>query len=173
MPHTDVLISKSRAVGFPLVFPPSGSDGFPPLGFSPEKAPKSCPSVTWPALCFVSGRQMQSETHMIYVAIMTVRRNRLIDLGAYEQGAAAVAARHGGTITKLDNLRPELVTDVTTKIRMLRFPSDDAFRAYTKDPDLAALDPLRDRAITRMDVYVGNPSAEQQRSSNVKVRAAR
>jgi uncharacterized protein (DUF1330 family) len=108
---------------------------------------------------------------MVYVAVMTVRRKHLTEFGCYEQGAAAVAARHGGTTVRVDSVRPELVTDVTTRICVLRFPSVEAYQAYTKDPDLIALDPLRHRAIARLDIYTGNDRADDQ-GPDVKARAA-
>jgi uncharacterized protein (DUF1330 family) len=92
---------------------------------------------------------------MNVVVLLNVRRGRPADFRRYEQQVAAVVARHGGSVERTVPLRRPSSTDTYNEVRIVRFPNDDAFRAFSKDPQLSELDTLRDKVVAQMDIFAG------------------
>ena len=93
---------------------------------------------------------------MTIVAIMTVRRAALETFRAFERGAAAVMATHGGRIerTVVVGVIPG-DADVLKEIHVVTFPHEQAYAAYRGDERRRALAPLRDESVVHTEVLIG------------------
>ncbi len=91
---------------------------------------------------------------MTLVAILTVRRAALEQFRAFERQAAAVMRAHGGRIERtvvVPDDSPALIREV----HVVAFPDAGAFEAYRADARLATLAPLRESAVVRTELLVG------------------
>ena len=68
----------------------------------------------------------------------------------YEDRVLARLAPHGACI--LQRVRNPDATTGPFEVHILEFPSDEAFDAYTVDPERVALADLRDAAIARTEI---------------------
>jgi uncharacterized protein (DUF1330 family) len=93
------------------------------------------------------------EPPLVAVATLTIIPGRQDAFHAYERKAAAIMARHGGTIVQAVHIPGEPEREV----HVLRFPDAAAFAAYRADADLAALATLRASVISATLVLVGRP----------------
>jgi len=86
---------------------------------------------------------------VLLVVELTVRAAELATFRAFEHAAAHVMARHGGAIERafVVELGTSLDRDLVRELHIVRFPDEDAFLAYQRDPALAELAELRARAV--------------------------
>src|SRR5678809_440734 len=68
---------------------------------------------------------------MLLIAVITVRRDELATFHAYERAAARVMAHHGGRIEHAYVLAGADYRE----LHVVRFPDEDAFDAYRRDPE--------------------------------------
>lgn len=110
---------------------------------------------------------------MLLVVVLTVRRDRAEDFHRFETAAARIMARHGGAMERTVRLdeaprtaRPPLddsdaeprataAPEAFREVHLVRFPSEDAFRAYRADPELGSLAPLRAASIIATEIWPG------------------
>lgn len=74
----------------------------------------------------------------------------------FETAAARIMARYGGRIDRV--IRPLSALPASPlphEIHLVCFPSQEQFDAYRADAELAALAPLRQRAIARTELLLG------------------
>ena len=77
-------------------------------------------------------------------------------LREFETQAAAVLRDYGGRIEKVIRIAAAVGTnDVPSEIHIVWFPSEANFGAYRSDARLASLAPLRERAIARTSILIG------------------
>ncbi len=69
----------------------------------------------------------------------------------FEQEALSIMQRYGGNLVSAFRS-----SDNRTEIHTLVFASAAAFESYRQDPDLSALQPLRNNAIAGTVIYSGN-----------------
>jgi hypothetical protein len=90
---------------------------------------------------------------MTLVVILTVRRKAADSFRAFERQAAAVMARHGGAIERTVVVNSD--ADLFKEVHIVTFPDAAARAAYRKDPELAALLPLREMSVISTEVLIG------------------
>ena len=95
---------------------------------------------------------------MLIVAVLTVRRARADEFRRFEDAAARIMARHGGAIERAIVLDPRTGDDPDAfrELHIVRFPDEAAFAAYRREPDLAALQPLRAAAVISTELWTGS-----------------
>jgi hypothetical protein len=91
---------------------------------------------------------------MTLVAILTVRKDALDAVRAFERRAAAVMAARGGRIERTV-VAPGDAPDLIEEIRVVTFPDTAAFGAYRGDARLAELVPLRAASVVRTELLLG------------------
>jgi uncharacterized protein (DUF1330 family) len=92
-----------------------------------------------------------------------VRREQLEAFRSFETQAAAVVARHGGAIERTVVVRAPPAAELLTEVHLVSFPDEAAFAAYRQDPALQALAPLRERAIVKTEILVGDHGPDYHR----------
>jgi uncharacterized protein (DUF1330 family) len=92
---------------------------------------------------------------MTPVAIVTVRREALARFRDFERHAAAVMAGHGGRIERTVVVPVEDSPALLTEVHVVTFPDARAYAAYRDDPRLGERAALREAAVVRTDVLVG------------------
>ena len=75
----------------------------------------------------------------------------------FETQAAQIMARYGGRIERVIRPTSSTTSDAALphEIHLVSFPTPDHFTAYRADPDLTALALLRQQAIARTEVVLG------------------
>ena len=96
----------------------------------------------------------QPRAGIVLVATLGVRKEALEQFLTYERAAARVLKKYGGEITRTVSL-PSVDPALIEELHLVTFPDAEAFAAYQRDPELAALAPLRAAAIARTSVVVG------------------
>ncbi len=99
---------------------------------------------------------------MIVVATLTVRTAEVDAFEAFEREAAAILARHGARIARTVREAPG-TAGTFREVHLVEFPDRGAFEAYRADPALAALAPLRARAVLATDLVAGEPGPAYDR----------
>ena len=92
---------------------------------------------------------------MTLVVILTVRSKALEAFRAYETRAATVMARHGAAIERIVVIPSVLGDEAFQEVHIVTFPHPEAFAAYRLDPDLQHAAPLRETAVVKTEVLVG------------------
>ena len=92
---------------------------------------------------------------MTLVVILTLRDGALEAFRAFETKAAAVMAKHGGSIERSIVISPPNVGGAMREVHVVTFPSEAAFAAYRADEATKALAPLRERVIASTEILVG------------------
>jgi uncharacterized protein (DUF1330 family) len=92
---------------------------------------------------------------MTLVAILTVRKDAIETLRAFEKHAAGVMKEHGGRIERTIVVAPEGSPDVIKEIHVLTFPDAEAFAQYRNDRRLAELAHLRDESVIHTELLAG------------------
>jgi hypothetical protein len=88
------------------------------------------------------------------VAILTVRRAALEQFRAFERQAAAVMQAHRGRIERTV-VAPDDSPELVREVHVVVFPDAGAFEAYRADARLATLAPLRESAVVRTELLIG------------------
>jgi hypothetical protein len=96
---------------------------------------------------------------MILIATLTVRRAAAEEFRRFEREAARIMERHGGAIERVIALRHAPDPELFREVHLVSFPSDEAFAAYRQDPELGALGSLRDFAIAKTEILLGDEAA--------------
>ena len=91
---------------------------------------------------------------MTLVVTLAVRLDALDAFRAFERGAAALMARHGGRIERTVTGAAD-DTGVLTEVHIVTFPHAEALAAYRADPGLRDIAHLREAAVVRTDILVG------------------
>lgn len=92
---------------------------------------------------------------MILVVTLTVHVSMVEQFRAYERQAARIMAAHGGAIERSVVISAKNGSDVLQEIHLVRFPDEHSLAGYRADPGLAAIAHLREEAIARTEVMVG------------------
>src|SRR5262249_51642950 len=104
-----------------------------------------------------SGRAVRAgEQGLTIVAIMTVRTGALEAFRTFERHAAAVMAAHGGRIERTGVVPPAGGADRLKEIHVVKCPDDAALAAYRADDRLRAFAHLRDEAVVRTELLIGD-----------------
>jgi len=91
----------------------------------------------------------------VLVARLTVRREAAESFRRFEHGAAEVMRRHGGAIERTVEITSGSDPTLFEEVHLVRFPSLVALDAYRADPELAALQHLREASVVETHVAVG------------------
>ena len=95
---------------------------------------------------------------LVLVVALHVHRGREAEFRRYEAAAARIMSRHGGAIERV--IRPVAAPEgqpLPQEIHVVSFPGRAAFEAYRADPELAGLAALRQSAIARTEITMGEP----------------
>lgn len=95
-------------------------------------------------------------TRFIVLASLFIQPGRELEFRQFETEAARIMKKHGGQITYV--MRPAASSagePLPYEIHVVMFPSREQFEAYRTDEDLASFAALRQAAITRTDVVMG------------------
>ena len=93
---------------------------------------------------------------LLLVASLFIHPGREIEFRQFETEAARIMKKYGGQITQV--IRPTAAGQPgfsPHEIHIVSFPSLESFEAYRGDPNLATLAPLRQAAIARTEVIMG------------------
>ena len=95
---------------------------------------------------------------VVVVVRLFVRPGRETDFRRFETEAARIMARHGGRLERA--IRPTATAPADAplpdEIHVVSFPSAEALAAYRADAELAGLAALRESAIARTELVVGD-----------------
>ena len=92
---------------------------------------------------------------MTLVVILTVRSEALDQFRTFEYRAAQVMAKHGGAIERTIVIAPVGTGEFVQEIHIVTFPNAQALGAYREDSDLQAVAHLREAAVVKTEVLVG------------------
>ena len=93
---------------------------------------------------------------LLLVASLFIHPGREVEFRQFETEAARIMKKYGGQIKQV--IRPTVAGQPGPsphEIHIVSFPSLESFEAYRGDPDLATLAPLRQAAIARTEVIIG------------------
>jgi uncharacterized protein (DUF1330 family) len=93
---------------------------------------------------------------LVLVARLFIHPGRAAEFRQFETAAARIMARHGGRIEHV--IRPTGPADerpLPHEIHVISFPDAERFAAYRADPELGALAALRESAIARTEITIG------------------
>jgi uncharacterized protein (DUF1330 family) len=95
---------------------------------------------------------------IVLVVRLFIHPGREAEFRRFETEAARIMARHGGRIEHaIRPTGPAGEHPLPHEIHVLSFPGADRFEAYRADPELGALAALRQAAIARTEITVGEP----------------
>jgi uncharacterized protein (DUF1330 family) len=106
------------------------------------QAPFSC----WP--------DTAATTALTAVVALFVVQHKRAEFDAFERQAAALLARHGGNVERRVRIA-EQAAGQPYEIHVVTFPDRQAFDAYREDPGVMALQPAREDAIERTEIWLG------------------
>jgi uncharacterized protein (DUF1330 family) len=95
-------------------------------------------------------------SRIILVASLFIHPGREVEFRQFETEAARIMKKYGGQIAHV--IRPttsSAVESLPHEIHVVTFPSREQFEAYRADQDLASFAALRQTAIARTDVVLG------------------
>jgi uncharacterized protein (DUF1330 family) len=93
---------------------------------------------------------------IILVVQLFIQVNKEIEFQQFEREAAQIMQKYHGQIEKV--IRPISTgqrNELPYKVHIVWFPSIEQFESYRKDPDLAKLADLRQSAISRTEITIG------------------
>jgi hypothetical protein len=93
------------------------------------------------------------------VVTMVVRRSSLAEFREFERNAQRIMARYGGTIREAVLIDPDARAETVREVHVVSFPDRAAFEAYRGDAELAALRPVRERAVLSTAIEIGQAPA--------------
>ena len=100
-----------------------------------------------------------SNPRLILVVTLEVRKDAAATFARFETQAAAILSRWDGKIERVIRLDEEAPGRTFREVHIVSFPDGDAFDAYRRDPELAALKSLRDGAIVSTEIVRGRDLA--------------
>ena len=95
-------------------------------------------------------------SQILIVAQLFIHPGREGEFRRFETEAVRIMRKHGGCIEKV--IRPTVAVQqelLPYEVHLLSFPSMEQFAAYKADADLAKLADLRQSAIARTEVLIG------------------
>jgi hypothetical protein len=92
---------------------------------------------------------------VILVVILTVRRAELAAFHAFEELAAGVMTRYGGTMQRRIAVDADASAEVVKEVHVVSFPDADAFAAYRADGELQHAAHLRRASVVATEILVG------------------
>jgi len=93
---------------------------------------------------------------VVLIVELFVHPGREAEFHRFETEAARIMRRHGGRIERVIRpTGPARTEPLPHEIHVVAFPSPAAFEAYRADPELTALAALRESAIARTEVTLG------------------
>jgi uncharacterized protein (DUF1330 family) len=95
------------------------------------------------------------ESAVVLVVRLFIRPGREVAFREFEIEAARVMQRYGGRIDRVIRASRQEKTLLPHEIHILSFPSLERFEAYREDQHLAKLESLRQSAIARTEVTMG------------------
>jgi uncharacterized protein (DUF1330 family) len=93
---------------------------------------------------------------LILIVSLFIHPGREVEFRQFETEAARIMKKYGGQITQV--IRPTVSGQPDSsphEIHLVSFPSLESFETYRGDPDLATLAPLRQTAIARTEIIMG------------------
>ncbi|HZO53217.1 MAG TPA: hypothetical protein VFB63_10890 [Bryobacteraceae bacterium] len=96
---------------------------------------------------------------LILVVTLEVRNEAAADFERFETHAAAIMSRWDGRIERVIRFDGAPASCSFREIHIVSFPNLAALDAYRRDPELAALKELRDKAIVTTEVAQGRDLA--------------
>lgn len=96
---------------------------------------------------------------LILIVTLEVRKDAAAAFAQFETQAAAILSRWDGRIERVIRLDEEAPGGTFREVHVVSFPDGDAFDAYRRDPELAALKGLRDEAIVNTEIARGRDLA--------------
>ncbi len=103
-----------------------------------------------------------SNPRLTLVVALWLKDDNVAAFESFEEQAAAVMARHDGRIESV--VRCSGNSGEPFEVHIVTFPDAAALRAYREDALMAALRPLRERAIARTEIWLGEERAPYGRS---------
>ena len=97
-----------------------------------------------------------ASSQIILVVSLFIHAGREVEFRQFETEAARIMKRYGGQIERV--IRPTVSAQsggAPYEVHLVSFPSMERFEAYRGDVDLAKLVPLRQAAIARTEVIIG------------------
>jgi uncharacterized protein (DUF1330 family) len=92
---------------------------------------------------------------MTLVVILTVRHQALEVFRVFERRAAVVMARYGGAIERSVVVPPESGSELLREIHVVTFPDLQALEGYRADIELRSIAHLRDAAVVKTEILIG------------------
>jgi uncharacterized protein (DUF1330 family) len=92
---------------------------------------------------------------IVLVAHIFVTPGRGSEFEAFETAAASIIERYGGKVVRRLGRSYGHFLAEPDEVHIVTFPSRDAYDGYRRDPELATLAGLRDRAIRSTVVWEG------------------
>lgn len=96
-------------------------------------------------------------SRVVLVASLFIHPGREAEFRQFETEAARIMKKYGGRIERVIHPTASPSSDLLPhEIHLVSFPSRERFEAYRADQDLAAFAVLRQAAIARTDVIIGD-----------------
>ncbi len=96
------------------------------------------------------------DSGIVVVVSLFIHPGQEIRFRQFEAKAVQIMRRYGGRIEKVIRpLESAQAAPLPHEIHILSFPDIERFEAYRADTDLAALAPLRQAAIARTEITIG------------------
>jgi len=89
------------------------------------------------------------------VVALFVHPGHEADFERFETAATAVMGRHGGRVERRIRIGARTDPGEPDEVHVVTFPDEASFDRYGRDPEIAALAPLRAGAIRRTIVWRG------------------
>lgn len=94
-------------------------------------------------------------SRLILVVSLFIHSGREVQFRRFEIEAARIMKKYEGKIERVIHPTTSAQSSVPYEIHIVSFPSLERFEAYRIDADLASLAPLRQAAIARTEVIMG------------------
>ena len=95
-------------------------------------------------------------SQIIVVASLFIHSGREFEFRQFETEAASIMHKYGGRIAQVIHPTSSLTSEALPyEIHIVMFPSLERFEAYRNDADLAKLTSLREAAIARTSIIIG------------------
>ena len=93
---------------------------------------------------------------IILVASLFIHPGREVEFRQFETEAARIMKKYGGRVERVIRPHASAAPDSSPyEVHIVSFPSVERFEAYRGDADLTKLAPLRQSAITRTEIIIG------------------
>ena len=116
---------------------------------------RSIESVNAYAVADTPIAELPDHDGVLLVTVAAPNPEAMDDLAAYQQVAGPVSARHGAQpVAQLPVAAHPVGSTPAAFVAIAAFPSRDAVDAFFADPDYLEAIPLRDRALSSLNLYV-------------------